>query len=44
MEFLLCQKLLLEHTPDGDDSSVSRAKVQLYNKTKTALGLFWQEV
>ena len=44
MEFLLSQKLLLERVPEGDESAVSRAKVQLYSKTKVALGLFWQEV
>ena len=42
MEFLLTQRLLLDST-DSEDT-VAKAKVQLYNKTKTALKLFWQEV
>ena len=47
MEFLLSQKLLLEKVPENSGENVNvvvRAKVQLYNKTKQALGLFWQEV
>ena len=47
MEFLLSQKLLLEKVPENSGENVNvvvRAKVQLYNKTKQALGLFWKEV
>ena len=43
MEFLLSQKLLLESCSDGSDA-MSQAKVKLYEKTKSSLRLFWQEV
>ena len=43
MEFLLSQGLLREQA-DEADGDVAQAKVQLYQKTKAALGLFWQEV
>ena len=43
MEFLLSTKLLLENAPDGS-TPIDQDKVALYQKTKTALGLFWQEV
>ena len=43
MEFLLAQRLLLQSS-DDQGNSVAQAKVKLYQKTKVALGLFWEEV
>ena len=43
MEFLLTQRLLLQSS-DDQGNAVAQAKVKLYQKTKVALGLFWEEV
>lgn len=41
MEFLLSHRLLLDKVPDGADDELGRQKHELYQKTKTLLGLFW---